>query len=245
MGAYLLKINRLSAASLQVQSLHQRLIIPSLRQLELHVPGQSIVQGDLTNAQPVSEETPFTTTKPSTQLDLRLSESVTTKHVKRTLPTWSDEWKALRQEVLLRDNRTCSTCGYLSPHPNGRYMFVEHVDGDGSNNDLSNLRIHCPPCDAILHCRFSGLHDWITVSESTMEQVEIVCKTREIFESTGLFPHRNRVDPSLTPADISVVDLANMLLERPWNDLPERLQRLRGFFTTRASGWNLFPKKPC
>ena len=107
--------NRLSAASLQVQSLHQRLIIPSLRQLELHVPGQSIVQGDLTNAQPVSEETPFTTTKPSTQLDLRLSESVTTKHVKRTLPTWSDEWKALRQEVLLRDNRTCSTCGYLSP----------------------------------------------------------------------------------------------------------------------------------
>ena len=78
-----------------------------------------------------------------------------------------------------------------------------------------------------------------------MEQVEIVRKTREIFESTGLFPHRNRVDPSLKPADISVVDLANMLLERPWKDLPERLQRLRGFFTTRASGWNLFPKKPC
>ena len=73
-----------------------------------------------------------------------------------------------------------------------------------------------------------------------MEQVEIVRKTREIFESIGLFPHRNRVDPSLKPADICVVDLANMLLERPWNDLPERLQRLRGFFTTR--GWNLFQK---
>ena len=240
MGAYLLKINRLSAAtSLQVQSLRRRLIlVSSLRQL--HVPRQSIVQGlgDLTNAQPVSEETPSTTTKPSTQWDLHLS--VTSLFWNRTLPTSSREWKAIRKEVLLRDDRTCSSCGYLSPYPNGRYMIVDHVDGDGSNNDLSNLRIHCPPCDAIRHCGFSGIHDWITVSESTLKQVEIVRKTREIFESTGVIPDPNHIDPSLKPADISVVELANMMLETPWKDLPEGLQLLRGFFTKRGGG--LFQK---
>ena len=163
MGAYFLKINRLSAASLQ--SLHRRFIIsllPSLRQL--HVPAQSIVQGDLTNT------AASTTTTPSTQWDLHLS--VTSTFGNRTLSTSSSKWKTLRKEVILRDDRTCSSCGYLSPYTNGRYMVVDHVDGDASNNDLSNLRVHCPPCDAIRHCGFSGLQEWITVSESTMEKLK-------------------------------------------------------------------------
>ena len=89
----------------------------------------------------------------------------------RTLSTSSSKWKTLRKEVILRDDRTCSSCGYLSPYTNGRYMVVDHVDGDASNNDLSNLRVHCPPCDAIRHCGFAGLQEWIYVSESTMKQV--------------------------------------------------------------------------
>jgi 5-methylcytosine-specific restriction endonuclease McrA len=231
MGAYFLKINRLSAASLR--SLHRRLIISSRH--HLHVPGrQSIVQGDTTNAQLAPEETTSSTTKPSTQWDLHLS--VTSKHGNRTLPTSSHKWKVLRKEILLRDNRTCSSCGYLSPYPNGRYMVVDHVDGDRSNNDLSNLRINCPPCDAIRHYGFASVQNWITVSKSTMGQVEIVHKTREIFEKTGVIPDPISIDPSVKHVSISAVELANMLLRTPRKDLPEGLQRLRGFFTMQGGG---------
>ena len=230
MDAYFLKINRLSAASLQ--SLHRRLIISSFHQL--HVPcRQSILQGDLTDAQPAPEETLSTKTTPSTQWDLHLS--VTTKHVNRTLPTPSRRWKALRNEILLRDKNTCSSCGYLSPHPEGRYMVIDHKDGNGSNTYLSNLRLLCPPCDAIRHCGFSGLQDWITINKSTMKQVDIVRKTREIFESTGVIPHPYRIDPAVKLVRISAVELSNMLLTTPWKDLPKGYQSLRGFFTMHSS----------
>ena len=230
MGVYSLKINRLSLAATSL--LHRRSKISSLRH---HVPGRrSIVQEDLSTTQPAPEGTPSITTTPSTQWNLHLS--VTSTNGNRTLSVFSREWKDLRSEILLRDKRTCSSCGYLSPHPRGRYMVVDHIDGDASNNDLSNLRVHCPPCDAVRHCGFSGLQDWITVSESTMEQVEVVRKTREIFESTGVIPDPNRIDPSLKPANISVVEFANMMLKSPWKDLPEELQRFRGFFTMRGGG---------
>ena len=65
-----------------------------------------------------------------------------------------------------------------------------------------------------------------------MEQVEIVRATREIFEKTGIIPHPSRIDPSVRPAGITVVELANMMLETPWKDLPEEFRRLRGFFAS-------------
>ena len=68
-----------------------------------------------------------------------------------------------------------------------------------------------------------------------MEQVEIVRKTREMLENTGVIPHPKRVDPSAKPADICVLRLANMMLKTPWKDLPEEFQRLRGFFTKHGS----------
>ena len=193
-----------------------------------------IVQGDLTNAPPAPDETPSTIPSPSTQWALHLS--VTPTHGNRTLPTSSRQWKALRTGILLRDKNTCSSCGYVSPHPRGRSMIIDHADGDASNNDPSNLRIHCPPCEAIRHCGFAGLQKWLIVGESTVEQVEIVRKTREIFENTGVIPHPKRIDPSVKAADIHVLELANMMLRTPWKDLPEELQCLRGFFTKCSSG---------
>ncbi|EDR08219.1 uncharacterized protein LACBIDRAFT_297648 [Laccaria bicolor S238N-H82] len=175
---------------------------------------------------------------PSTHWDLHLS--VTRTHGNRTLPTSSPQWKALRAEVLLRDDRTCSACGYVSPHPNGRSMVIDHADGDASNNDPTNLRIHCPPCEAVRHCGFAGMRGWLVVGESTMEQVDIVRKTRGMFESTGTVPHPKVVDPSAIPGDVDVLELANMMLETPWEDLPPERRRLRGFFTGHSS--NLFQK---
>jgi len=115
-------------------------------------------------------------------------------------------------------------------------MIIDHADGNASNNDPSNLRIHCPPCETIRHCGFAGLRNWLIVGESTVDQVEIVRKTREIFENTGVIPHPKSIDPSVKAADIHVLELANMMLGTPWKDLPEELQRLRGFFTKYSSG---------
>ena len=114
-------------------------------------------------------------------------------------------------------------------------MVIDHIDGNALHNDVSNLRIHCPPCDAIRRCGFSGLQEWITVGKSAMKQVDIVCKTREIFEETGVIPHASHIDPSVIHVRISAVELANKLLRIPWKDLPEDYQCLRGFFTTESS----------
>ena len=68
-----------------------------------------------------------------------------------------------------------------------------------------------------------------------MEQVDIVRKTREMFESTGTVPRVRVVDPSAIPGDVDVLELANMMLETPWEDLPAERRRLRGFFTGLSS----------
>ena len=152
-----------------------------------------------------------------------------------------------QKEVLLRDNRTCASCGYTSPHPLGRSMIVDHKDGNASNNDSSNLRVLCPPCDSIRHCGFAGLMNWLVLAVSSMEQVEIVIKTREIFESTGEIPDPEQVDRSCKFIDMGIVELANIMLKTPWEDLPEDLRKLRGFFTKssyrRFQDTMLLPKK--
>ena len=226
---YFLKINLLTASSLQIST-------PSLDFMsQVDSTETFIVQGGLTNTQRTADETPTTTLlQVSTQWELHFS--VTPTHGNRTLRTSSRQWKALRAEIRLRDKRTCSSCGYLSPHPQGHYMVIDHIDGDAPNNDLSNLRVHCPPCEAIRHCGFTGLRKWISVSESTMEQVEIVRKTREMFENTGVIPLPRSINPSLEPTSISVVELANMMLKTPWKDFLEKFKRLRGFFMRRSSG---------
>jgi hypothetical protein len=71
-----------------------------------------------------------------------------------------------------------------------------------------------------------------------MEQVEIIRRTREIFEKIGEMPLIREVDPLATHTEVDVVDLANRLLETDREMLTEEEQGLRGFFTGRA--WRLF-----
>jgi hypothetical protein len=43
----------------------------------------------------------------------------------------------------------CTSCS-LGPEWNGRPLTLEldHIDGDRLNNELVNLRLHCPNCHA-------------------------------------------------------------------------------------------------
>ena len=70
-----------------------------------------IVQGGLINTQPTADETPTTILlRVSTQWELHLS--VTPTHGNRTLHTSSRQWKALRAEILLRDNSIKDAVNY-------------------------------------------------------------------------------------------------------------------------------------
>jgi len=114
-------------------------------------------------------------------------------------------------------------------------MVIDHIDGDRSNNEPSNLRVLCPPCNAIRHCGLGDSRGWITLGDSTMEQVEIVRKTRKIFEETGVIPDLSRMDPLVKPVEITATELVKMLWKTSWKDLPEEFQSLRGFFTDEGA----------
>lgn len=167
---------------------------------------------------------------PSTTLHL----SVTRTWGNRTLPVRSPEWRALRAEILERDNRTCASCGYTSPNPNGRGLKIDHRDGDASNNDPANLRVHCPPCEAIRHCGLSGIKRWVVVAKSEVDQVDILRRTRKLFEESGIMPSIRDVDPFATRVEITTIDLANKLMEVDWEDLRGEERSLRGFFSLHA-----------
>lgn len=55
-------------------------------------------------------------------------------------------WRYIESYKLL-DYSECVTCGQ-SWEWNGKYLVLQldHVDGDTSNNELSNLRVLCPNC---------------------------------------------------------------------------------------------------
>ncbi|KAG5729344.1 UPF0696 like protein [Termitomyces sp. T112] len=152
----------------------------------------------------------------------------------RTLAVSSSEWRQLRADILRRDNNTCSSCGYTSPDDTGRGMKVDHIDGDASNNHPSNLRVHCPPCEAIRHCGLHGLYGYITLGSSALDQLEIIKRTREVFETSGNIPRVKEVDPHAIKPKISIVEFANILLETDWDNLPEKFRSFKGFFTNRA-----------
>ena len=229
MGAYFLNISR--RQPLLFQPLHRHSICARyINFMSRPADETSPVESGLGD-QPSPAKRSFITTSLSTPSELCLSQVPI--RGERTLPVSNPQWKALRTKILLRDKCTCSSCGYISPHPNGRWMVIDHKDGSASNNISSNLRVHCPPCEAIRHCGTSGLRNWLVVGESTMKQVEIVRKTREMFEKTGVIPHPTSIDPSVKPVNIGLLELAGMMRKLAWTgrDLPERYQRLRGFFT--------------
>ncbi|KAG6885098.1 hypothetical protein C0992_005468, partial [Termitomyces sp. T32_za158] len=148
------------------------------------------------------------------------------------LPVSSPEWQEIRADILTRNNNACSSCGY-NPLDSAR-LKIHHKDGDASNNDPSNLRVHCPPCTAIRHCGLHGLRGYIILGLSDLDQLEIIQRTREVFATSGTIPRVTELDPRAIRPDMSIGDFAELLLETNWYDLPEKYRKFKGFFTNIA-----------
>jgi 5-methylcytosine-specific restriction protein A len=75
---------------------------------------------------------------------------------RRQYATNSAEWRAIRQQVLLRDNYTCRACGRTAGGKGEAH--VDHIDGDSGNNpeDGSNWQTLCAPCHSAKTAREDG-----------------------------------------------------------------------------------------
>jgi len=55
------------------------------------------------------------------------------------------EWPAARREALERDGHTCQECGSTSD------LHVHHINGDGNDHRVENLRTLCRDCHRERH----------------------------------------------------------------------------------------------
>lgn len=177
--------------------------------------------------------------------------SVTRTWGNRTLPVNSNAWRNLRSRVLKKDNNTCRFCETILE----KHLICDHIDGNASNNDLKNLGINCPGCDAIRHCGFSGMQGWLILRKSSLAQDEIIRKTYEFYLENGKNPSPEDIDPNCQKIfnysfkvdnktvyeinnpkgeEISSIDLANVLLSCDYNDI-KGIESIKGFFTPKFS----------
>lgn len=75
---------------------------------------------------------------------VRISEWLAGMYTER--PQHTPEW--IRNYMLEKSNCSCSICGWNKRHPVDGLPLVEidHIDGDATNHDVSNLQVLCPNC---------------------------------------------------------------------------------------------------
>jgi len=129
-----------------------------------------------------------------------------------------EEWKALRQIILTRDNFTCAYCGYRSE----KYQIVDHIDGDPENNADENFQIVCQMCNLIKHsgqgCVVQDIVDLYT--ESKYNQSDIVRITREMRDKGA--------------GDEEIIRQLGLKNRAPFKMDREYLRKLFGFVTSRT-----------
>jgi len=86
-----------------------------------------------------------------------------------------EQWQHLRDQIKRRDNWTCVYCGFRSY----TFMMVNHI-GAEDNHSPENLETICKPCHAVLHMGVNALQGYLSVIDSTAQQVEIVRSTRKL-----------------------------------------------------------------
>lgn len=65
--------------------------------------------------------------------------------------TWIEVSGYIRRYLFEKYDGKCSKCGWSerNPYTNTIPLEVEHIDGDATNNDESNLTLLCPNCHSL------------------------------------------------------------------------------------------------
>ncbi len=132
----------------------------------------------------------------------------------------SEQWAALREKVLTRDDYTCQYCG----HRAHKYQVVHHIDENPRNNSEENLAVICQLCNVIVHsgqgCVVQGVVD--LYGKSRFSQVDII---RTIWRMR----FREGKD------DRELLDHLGLEEKVPFRMDKQYLRRLYGFVTSRLS----------
>ena len=86
-------------------------------------------------------------------------------------------WDKLREEVLDRDDFTCRWCGHRAL----KYMHVHHRYG-GFDHSPEKLATCCVACHAVMHIGRSLLYGTVEIWLCSLNQVEIVIRTRSLVQ---------------------------------------------------------------
>lgn len=159
--------------------------------------------------------------------ELKLSYIDSSLWWKRSLKINSEDWRKIRLEILNRDEYKCSFCGIRS----SKYMIIDHINGDSTNNSPENLRTNCPMCDTIRHSGLAGIKKTLEVKISNLNQLEIVEKTRNFYIANKKFPSAKEIDPFCKNTKYLPIECAVEENKK----VPERMKKYKGFFTKNFS----------
>ena len=56
--------------------------------------------------------------------------------------------KLVREFLIRRDGYKCNSCGIDSYNNKPITLWIDHIDGDATNNKAENFRFMCPNCDS-------------------------------------------------------------------------------------------------
>ena len=127
--------------------------------------------------------------------------------------------KQVRQQVLKRDNNTCTFCGFQAE----KYMMAHHINDNPNDLRLENLEIICPMCNLILHVGQGAVIQGIVdlYKESKFSQEDIMRITRQL--------------RALGKSDEEIIQKLGLKGKSPFKQDLNYLKDLYGFITSRKA----------